>query len=363
MESLILFLVVNNTQLYNAINIKMTMYEDMSADLCLCGDWSKKGLYERLVDSKIFKNVFIHKDKYDGDQSIKGKVRKAVSYLSSDSRLQEKLSFLPQYYNSLFLSGPSMTSIEVYYYLKKRCTIKLNIFEEGIFEYYMYSYKQNMPRRIYSKIIFRSFYLDDCKDVYVYDKTLILNVPNDVTLHSIPKPCSTKLISLMNDIFQFKSDNVEEFRICQFLYLEQEFPTMEENERQKEIIRNLYGLIGARLLVKLHPRSKVDKYCDVGVMAVKTKSSMELIEMNLQINPQIVFTINSSAVFNFYSIFHCESKVVFLYKIFDSVTIDDSFEFYMKNFKCKYGNSSVYVPESKEELLNCIQGDINASSV
>lgn len=342
-----LFVCETFAQIFNAINIRINLLKEEHIDICIC-DTSRRydEVCEKMKNSGLFENVYMYQAVLNTNQSIVTKVKKTIENLNLLDRLNKELPNADETYDSIYISGPSISCIGVYYYfLKKNRNLMLNLYEEGLFEYYCFKFRKNFLRRIYSKIVYGCFYLDNCNSLYVYNPELVEKVNKRVKIYKIPHITSESDVfkNAINKIFDYNSIEAEKISKAKYIYLEQSFPTEEENARQKEIIRKISeGCEEDKLLIKMHPASKQNKYSDLNVECIANKYSMELILLNLGENFECtLFSICSSAVFNSYLIFNKRLPMVLLYKLFRSLTVDPGIIRFIVRFKKYYEESKI----------------------
>lgn len=355
-----LFVCETDAQITNAINIREYLRKGEEADLCYCDTSGRKSyIAERIGKYGIFNNVFVCNPKSDRNQSMTTKIRKSVRYVFHKDYIGSYLTNKDETYSEVFVAGPSMNSVGVYYYFKrKNKSIKLSLYEEGVFEYYMFTYKKNFLRRIYSNIVFGRYYLDHADNLYVYDPKLVLGKPDSVRAIKIPKIKNTDmhLRKVYNDLFMFPDSICESLVECKYLFLEQAFPDEEENKKQLELVRLITDTVGKdKLLVKLHPVSQLDKYDDIGVSSIKTPVSMEMLALNYNLDNLTLISICSSAVFNFELVFERKMDIVLLYKLFDEVTVDGGVKAFIDRFIEENSDLRILVPCTADELTRGLQ--------
>ncbi|MCD7791680.1 MAG: hypothetical protein LUH55_14515, partial [Bacteroides thetaiotaomicron] len=234
-KDIMLFVCETDAQLFNAINIKLNIFPMKDADVCIVDTAkNREKISNRIKQYGIFKNVYRVLAHRDTKQTFTAKLRKALSYISQ-TKLWENIPNKEMNYSDIFIAGPSMNCIKVYYYFREiNPDIKLHLYEEGVFEYYMFAYKQNPVRRLYSKVIFGCYYLDNASDIYVYSENMMLKKPDNVELKVIPMVSKNNedLRRIENAVFDFSYEGLETFGECRFLFLEQFFPNQKEQEAQ-----------------------------------------------------------------------------------------------------------------------------------
>ena len=363
MESLlhnIAFVCNTKAQIFNAINIRFSLYPDVTADIYLCsnGNDGFSTLAANIKQSEIFDNTYYYFSKTNTDQSFKGKLYKALRYKRDYLNIVSQLPRIDNAYDAIFISGPSSSTNALYYYFKERFPfIRLFLFEEGVCEYYILSSNRILTRGVFSFLVHGRYFLNDVEELYVYGPSLVQKKNQNVVLKTIPKVsfCDDKLKNLVNKVFDFNFDiNVEASNGC-ILFIDQAFPRNDEDLCQKKILKALVKKIGRdKILVKMHPRSSFDKYTEFGVACINSNQTLEMIEYNWQLKNLTIVSVCSSALFNFKLIFGVNSSAILLYKLFESQAFDRHFRTFIESFIAKNSDMNIMVPNSYEELYEMI---------
>lgn len=364
---MVLFVCETYAQLFNAINIKLHMNQREKADICFCDTGNKfSDIIIKLKEEKIFENVYIYYEKYDNRQSLFAKLQKAVSNIFLMKKLKNKLQNAQAVYEKIYISGPSISCVGLYYLFKhNNSKIELCLYEEGIFEYYIFQCKKNTIRRIYSKIVFGEYYLDNCKSLYVYNTNLALGVPPSIKLDQIPRISynNCRFKNILNRIFKYNNEINRCFQGKDILIVEQAFPIEIENIRQKKIFMEIIKMFGGeRIVIKLHPNSPMEKYDDLNVKCIKTTYSLELIQMNIQKKDMLVISICSSAIFNYFLMFNEFQNIILLYKMFNSISVDENLLQFIEKFKDIYPSEKIMIPKDLD-TIKAIKRGKNSSDV
>lgn len=351
----ILFVCETKAQLFNAINIKLNVLKEKISDVCLCdnGCNNLSNLYSKVNESNVFNNTYVYHTRHDTDQSAFGKFRRAFRSISLVKNTSNALPNREIKYSMIFISGPSSSVNGVYYHLKKmNNSIKLFLYEEGIYEYYMFNNKY-LIRRLYSQFIYHRYYLDDAEGVYVYSPKLLTGDTKNKKIIAI-SPISfndTNFVCAINSIFSIEVGLLSVLKNIKYLYMDQAFPSREENEQQYQIVQRIAEIVGKdNIGIKLHPNSLAKKYKEYSDLCIKTNMAMEVIELNLQLRELTLLTICSSSVFNFKLLFDVNPRIILLYKMFKSVTIGKNIFKFVEVFQKDYSGGEVYSPTTIEEL-------------
>lgn len=342
-------------QLFNAIVLKQSILCDCEADICLVNTSNKfEGFVERIRKENLFRNVYVMEIQPDSNQSLRHKIKKFFLNMSVVNEIGDKLPNKEIQYDCIYISGPSSLIIGVYYFFKQKNTdIRLFIYEEGVHEYYMYLWKRNKALRLYSKIIYKRFYLDDAEGVLVYDHNFALDEPSHIKKIDLPKldRVLQTIVSPLNNIFAFDKNVLEIFDQYKVLFIEQECFIDKENRKQREILQIILDKVGKEnILVKLHPASSPDKYTDMDVECKKIPYTMELIRLNSTRKDLTLISVFSSAVFNYKIIFDDEPEIILLNNLVQGSSSE--MKKISKKFASAYPSGKISSPSTKEELVD-----------
>ncbi|MCR5502796.1 MAG: hypothetical protein K6F53_07290 [Lachnospiraceae bacterium] len=355
---MVLYICETEYQLFNALCIMKMREEGKESDILLCLDQNRTDdqIVDRIESLAIVNDVFLYKYVMNTSQTNVAKVAKAIKDLSVVKRMRQELPNSFKKYDRLYLAGPSMAGVAVYYhFLKKNASLRLSLYEEGIFEYYMYAKKQ-IWRRWYSKVVYGHYYLDENDELFVHEPQYALNIRDGVQVKKIEKAGSLKGIrETVNCIFNIGNSDVENWRTLgqkKFLYFDQNFYDEGKEQVQERLLSELIGVLGREdLIIKKHPISDDKKYDDKMVSILYPDKPMELVLMNVELSSiKIVFTVCSSAAINFHFVFDKNIHVFFLYEIFKMEKNWAPVYTLIENIRMKDGGRFIHIPKTIEEL-------------
>lgn len=280
-------------------------------------------------------------------------VKKLIKSIYVLRHLKQTLPNSKKKYNQLFLSGSTNECISSYYYFKKKnSNLKLNIYEEGTNEYLKYK-NQSKFKKIFSKIVYGRFYLDDCNRLFVYDPRLVILCPKHVEIVKIPQ---IRYLKEINTVFNYKKEFSDNY-IGKYVFLEQQFSTTVANDLQKRIIKSIPTLLKNEMLcVKLHPLSNQDKYKECKhVRFVKTPYSTEVLRMNNSDVHRVIFTLYSSAAFNYTLVFGDNPHIILLYKLFTNIPVPNGLGDFIDLLKKNYPSILIQCPENINEFEEMVK--------
>lgn len=355
---MILFICETKAQVLNAMSLRYFMLNNEIVDICLC---NKTGLLSdikiQIEKKKLFNRIYELKTTYRPKQDWFSMIKKIFNGFGLIRRLQKHLPDLSTNYSNIFISGPDLDCIGIYYLLRRQNkNIKLCLYEEGIFEYYIFKYKLNKFYRIYSKIVYGLYYLDECNEIYVYNSKAIIGKPNNVKAINIPLINQCKAFKqIANDVFNYNPNELDLLQSCKYLFVDSCFSDVTSANIQAAIVEHLSTQLGNQLIVKLHPRSPLDKYDKCGVKCLKTKQSFEIIMLNNQLENITFLTMYSSAIFNMKFMFNLTPKTILLNQIYNISTKNTGIDYLIEKFREDFPNDKLYQPNNLEELINILR--------
>ena len=266
----------------------------------------------------------------------------------------------PFQYDTVLASGISLRNYEVYYAIKSfnRETI-ISLYEEGICEYY-HLMEKSLSKKIFSYVFFHSYYLEDCKQLYVYEPSVVESKWKNISIDSIPKFIYIpELMSKLTDIFGIDK-GINELIKNKILFLESSFYDEKKEEVQMIIIKQLIEVFGRdNVLVKLHPRSSDNKY-DSDIITISTPIPLEMIIAHLDDNIALV-SLTSSAIINPKLMLDKEPLVVCLNQL-DKTNLSEA-DYVFDRVAALYEERRFYIPKTMKQLREVLKIVNNQISV
>ena len=367
-----LFLCSTPTQIVNALILTKNSLNEPT-DICIfdfiddCISMSKK-----LSETRIFRNVHLINVKtryYIGEENRFNKLSKSFKKIFNAVFSRAIIRYLPNkdvIYQNVFISGPDLVTQLIYYHFHKiNRQVSLNLFEEGIYTYYVFGRKPHKTRWLISWILFHRYFWNDITTVYVYHKELVDNTAKkDVIIKQIPKP----IIDKPNDVLDvlngfFVNDVIPSTFDKRFIFLDTSFLNEEYERRQKEIVSLIKNIVGNdNLLIKLHPRSDMYKYGDLKNV-VKTRNTLEMIGLKVDFTNSVFLSIYSSAAFGMKLMFDIEPFVILLYKLDETIRKEYSTFGIAEKIMQLYKSEKFFMPENSDEVALIINDISNERAV
>lgn len=165
-----------------------------------------------------------------------------------------------------------------------------------------------------------------------------------------------ELVNTLNSIFNYKDVEIGNKNI--FLFEDGRL-FFDNNDEEVDIIAELIKFVpNNRFAIKMHPRRKENRFENLGVDIMKGSGiPWEVIQLNVDFSGSIFLTTTSAPIFSSDVYFGDKCHKILLYKCLKKPlsSIDSNFEAYIKDFKKKFGEESLYIPESYDELRSILK--------
>lgn len=359
----VLFLCSTPFQVITALNIWLFQYPDDTCYMVLsdCFEGYEK-LAERLREQQIFESVetvrikkLLRRSKVNILKSVYG--RKA---------LISEFSLLDEYcYDHVLFYNFDMFSCCVYdRIIQVNPSAQFYRFEEGVSTYYD-NLDQMKSCAFFERTekIRHHKYLSANVDGYWYYHTDLARYKHDRKDNLFDIPLLSRenqyLKEILNDIFEVADLKDEYTRKNIFFEGCSHYDNDEVND--VEIVTELADFVGkANFEIKLHPRSTVDRFVDLGL---KTNNRVgvpwELVQLNRNFCGYHFFTVASASVLASKLYFTDDVKIIFLYKCTNRrpKPVTEEFDQYLEKVREKFGGENIFVPENMQELYAVLSED------
>ncbi len=348
-----LFLIMTPSQLLNAIVLSKMVLKDIECDAYITANLDKyKSAVERC---QVFKNVYSYELLPDitRRQNIFKRMLVRVKNAMDVKKIPGMVPSDLKKYECIFASGVSLRNYEIYYAAKRlNPSVRISLYEEGICEYYSLTQKSK-SKKLFSHFFFHSYYLEDCRELYVYEPGIVKSYWDNITVKAIPRFYDDKdLMSLLNNVFSF---NIEETRIYlkKVVFLESCYDEDLESEKyQLELLNKVIEAVGTeKVIVKLHPRSSKDKYPE-NIKSVYSYIPFEILAANMDLDGCAFVSTCTSAIVNPKLILNKEPVVVCLDRI-NNKELNES-DYVFDRVAGLYESKRFYMPGSEAELTDAL---------
>ncbi len=317
---------------------------------------------QRLRTSKVFRKVsFIPVDKRPLF------IRKITSFREIASIAKRPLYFdqidIEKQYDYVFLYNIDKYSIPLLaYVMRNNQHIVFRRFEEGLISYTGYHISTSAKILLFAGRLFarirKQLWLDD-----VYDGCYYLEPSHVVINKGAPYLSLRKinvqdraLVATLNSVFGYQPIAIEE----QFIFFEDCYANDGHRINDLELLEEVAHIVGKEnISVKLHPRSRKDRFTPLGYKVMDVVSApWEIIHMNQAQNDKVLMSVASGTLISTMHLFEQQGTVVLLHHLMDAdeyvkkVAINDNFELFLERAQ----NDTIIVPDSFEELKEFMSG-------
>lgn len=359
-------LMVVNTyfQLIVSINLKLNKFINDDVDIMITDrTMGSKEIVKNVKKTKLFSNVY-HADTYHiwREKSAFLMIIDLL-YLKKDSVVRKSVYIDNPKYDELYLYNYDVFTFTLYNYLKKQ-NDKLTVsrFEEG-FGSYLYDDKKlkgHHLRKIVRKVMLRYNLENNVKEYYFFNPDMVVyNEKAELKkINNIDKSNKT-LVNALNTTFNY-NPNKNEYK-QKYIFFEESFFCDNKGIEDLDLILKIADIVGKdNLLVKLHPRNRVDRFKEYGITTNKTVGiPWEVIQMNNDFSDKVFLTISSGSVLASKLYFGDNIKTYLLFnctdKMSDMVT-EETFE-YLKKMNEKFDMKDFIIPKNKEEFFSILEKD------
>lgn len=318
-------------QLITLINLRYSLYSEDYMDIIVSDEISGYiDIAERLKKTHVFDNVYTAK----AVKLFHGKLRqrqiefiKAIifsfSYLKKICDIEDK-----EYDCVLFDNTDSLFTHCVFNYLEKtNKNIRGIFFEEAVgvcserihVDHYRVYKLLHMKNKIFKRnsidksidayLLFQPDYLKE--DI---DREKLIKIPN------LPAG-DRKFTDIINEVYDYKNFT-DDYRY-KYIFFEESFISNagEEDVNDFDLIEELTDVLGKdNVLIKRHPRNKINRFKDKGIHFNSNLSMpWEVILLNQSFDESVFFTISSTAVINAKLYFASGSKIYMLMNCTDKI--------------------------------------------
>ena len=317
---------------------------------------------ERLSKSQVFRKVhFISPDKRHPF------VRKIFSFRDILSIASRPLYFdqvdIDEPYDYVLLYNMDKYSVPLLAYLvRKNPNIIYRRFEEGLISY-TGNYLSRSAKILVcvGKLLARirkQPWLDEVYDgcYYLEPEHVIIDTGKPFLPLCKINVNNQVLVAKLNYIFGYQPIRIEE----QYIFFEDCYANDGHRINDIELLESVARIVGKEnIIVKLHPRSKKDRFSSRGYKTMDALSvPWEIIQMNQDQSNKVLISVASGTLISVLHLFKQNSLVVLLHHLMDadeyvtSVAINDNFEVFLKRFQ----NATIMIPDSLDEIKEIASG-------
>lgn len=369
MKKRVLFGVDSVFQLIIATNLRTSVYKDCEADIILYNSVSvMRQIHERLRQTNAYGKVYLADTSlaYCGNNyTFWQKLPKYFVYLWTLVAPQTALKSIigadriEHYGEFLFNGYGAIPDCILNAGIRINPQLKCFRFEDSYVSYFtIFGSIKGKARRIVEgiseKLFGRKNILNYIKGIYFEEPDLVLTTfPYPVIAAPKISRSNSKLLATLNYVFDYQDDEI--YNKKDIYLFEDGRLFFDGNEEEVDIMKEIIDVIPKdRVVVKPHPRRKVNRFNALNVDVIKGgKTPWEIIQLNNIFDNKVFLTVSSAVAFSSDVYFGDKCYKVLLYKCLKNKpsSLDNNFERYINAYRKKFGDKSLLIPNSYEELI------------
>lgn len=306
----------------------------------------KTGFYNQVYTARIKRLV--------NANSLQQKIRKAWFMFDNKRIIEEILGEELGDYDELYFNCEEVFTYNLISLLRLKCNCKVFRYEEGYSSYNLNQSSSQKSERIIAtrnkitkgrgNLHFDGFYVFE-PDLLLYEyKYPILSINREV----VQKEAYREFVSEVFDIMEVASSYKR-----RYIIFEESFATDGFDVDDLNLYQQIISTLGKdNVTVKLHPRSNIDRFRDMGVDVHASEGiPWEAILLSKGGEKSILLALASGSVINSRLLLGDATKAVLLYKCLEKrpPALGNSFDQFLEKFTEKY-NTGIIVPDCKERL-------------
>lgn len=362
-----IYVVMSYYQLIVAIQIKKTIYPNDFADIIIT-DSSADYLQiaNNLKGQNVFKNVFtaVTNKKNGAKSNVFEKVIRAINIVLNNNNFPKKCCNINGYDYDEFLFFNNDYFVNCLYFNIKKNNPRLirRRFEEGYVSYFgspelFMSRSGHLQHRLEAMYNHTNMYEAD--EMFFYEPDLVLLKDNYKKITLIPKIDRNNLetVSILNSVFNYKKDNEYDRK---YIFFEQPFLQDDIKIDDLNLVLKIADKVGKEnLMVKLHPRSRTDRFSKYGIKTNKIVSTpWEIVIMNNAFSDKVFLTISSGSVLSPRIIFGDTPPTYMLFNCIpqkERKVVTSDFLKFLTEFKNKFCGENFIIPKNIDEFFEMLQ--------
>ncbi len=283
-------------QLFNAINIKQSIYPDKEADLLLLDSTDFSRNMEGIKQSKIFSHVFVAKGSWKRDRNFLNSPlhEKKIMSHACDKMLGDSL--INNNYDEYFMGAQTPFFKFIYYYICNFGSAPTTfLFEDGLYSYVLNFIedcnKDGFDHDYYgSKSIKKNLH-----GIYLYGDSSLYFGSKDILPISIPR------ISQHDKLIIEKYRQVygeKDIPRSKFIFLEEGMYQDHLLNSDLSLLEEISSIIGKEnIVVKRHPRCTTDRFTSRGYKIWESQGyPLEVAMLNAGMFEKVLLSISSTAL-------------------------------------------------------------------
>ncbi len=348
-------------QIIIAIKLKTSKYKDDEVDIIISNHSTDSvKIFNKLTNLSIFRKVYYINSK--DVEKKRNRVLDNIHFLLFPNIVLSKLDMNLNYYDEYIFYNIDKYTYLIYDALKvKNKNLKVIRFEEGYISYLHINLGVSNSYRILRKILNKKSFEKSIDINLLFNPDLLLyNIDSEVEKIESFDRKDEYCLELINKIFDYNC--LEDKYNQKYIFFEESFFCDGKDIDDLTLILKIADIVGKEnILVKLHPRNKVDRFSKYGIVTNKTIGiPWEVIQMNNNFSDKVFLTISSGSVLASRLYFGDTIKTFLLYNCTNNMSdmVTEKYLKYLKKVEEKFGLDNFVIPHNEEEFLK-ILGEIN----
>ena len=317
-------------------------------------------LYNNLVNKNIFNNVFIAKaEDLILPKSIKKRIKKLYYILLPQKMIEKSLGTI-DFYDEIYCWNYDafIANIRSYFALNNK-PARLFIYDEGYVSYFPLN--KVIPKKGFLKIIeFRNklagisnVIRENIDGILLFEPELLIYEPNcPILVLNKTQGLTNKFKKLIEELFN-TYNIIQNYDKKYIIFEEAMFSNSDEFDDEK-IILDIVNKVGKdNVLIKLHPRTKEDRFSKLGIKTLGSDGiPWEAITLTGDFSNKILIAIGSGSIVNYRLTYGKNMRAILLFKLFKTNLkyLSSNYDKFWNKLKSTYPESGIYMPETMEEL-------------
>ena len=357
-EKRYLFCCETGYQLFNAINLRISVANDAPADVILAEQTDFSQILDNLKNANIFDHVVRPNSREYSELFWAADLETQILWYQNPSKLIP--TFPTKYvYSDFFIPIDHIYWQLLYYHqLNRGIKARIHFFEEGLRAYTMDFITTEKNRKFVLDHYRDHSFANSIVDFYLYEPELYSNDNFEGELKNLPKIHSRESAIAKSILKVFP---VPELPKEKFIFFEESYIGDKRLANDFELFEQIVSVVGRdNIIVKRHPRNKIDRFSMRGYKVMDNWTTpWEASLLNNDVKDHIFVTVSSTASLTPMLLFDEDVKSIHLLNIFkgDSPLLaDPGFKAcYLKTLElCNRQTINVYKPFTIEEALEIV---------
>ena len=234
--------------------------------------------------------------------------------------------------------------------------MKTYIYDEGYISYFPID--QVVPIKGFMKMIdIRNFILNNKIKRNNIDGYLLFNSELKIfntnkKIYEIKNKLSETAKKVIRSVFNAESviGNYDK----KFIIFEEAMFANDDNIDDEKIIMNIVNTVGVdNVLIKLHPRTKIDRFSNKGIKTIGSDGiPWEAITLSGDFSDNVLIAIGSGSIVNYRINFGKNMRGIMLFKMFNTNLkyMSEEYNAFWNKVESIYPDGGIYFPKNEEEL-------------